>query len=128
MPQAVTHNISVQVEPRYHVGSSKPTLDRYVFAYRVTITNHSDFEVQLHSRHWFIFDGDGTIREVKGDGVVGEQPTISPGESFAYVSWCPLSYPIGKMEGTYTLIRLVDRFYFEVIIPTFELVADIIKN
>jgi ApaG protein len=94
-----------------------------MFSYKINIENLSDYTVQLISRHWYIFDSNGTHREVEGEGVIGVQPVIEPHENYEYVSGCNLKTEIGKMSGTYTFKRLVDNQLFEVTIPEFELLC-----
>jgi ApaG protein len=120
MYRAITHEIEVGVEPFYLEDRSDPSQSRYFWAYRVTISNHSNGRVQLLSRYWRITDGLGRVEEVRGPGVVGEQPALDPGDSFQYTSGCPLTTPSGIMVGTYTM---VDRrgATFEVQIPAFSL-------
>ena len=93
--QALTEGIRVRVQSQYLADQSSPRDDRFVFAYTITISNESTFTAQLRTRHWIIADGRGEIEEVKGDGVVGEQPRLSPGQSFQYTSGCVLTTPIG---------------------------------
>jgi ApaG protein len=102
--EAVTRGIRVQVEAAYDADRSNPALQQWFFVYRITISNESDATVQLISRHWIITDGDSNVEEVKGPGVVGEQPVLRPGESHTYTSGCPLPTPFGKMEGTYQIV------------------------
>jgi ApaG protein len=118
--RALTHDIEVTVEPFYLPDRSEPDKDHYVWGYRVTIANHSTREVQLLSRYWNITDGRGKVEEVRGAGVVGEQPQLSPGDSFQYTSGCPLSTPSGIMVGRYTM-RDDDGRLFDVDIPAFSL-------
>lgn len=120
MYRALTHDIEVTVEPFYLPDRSEPDKDHYVWGYRVTIANHSTREVQLLSRYWNITDGRGKVEEVRGAGVVGEQPQLSPGDSFQYTSGCPLSTPSGIMVGRYTM-RDDDGRLFDVDIPAFSL-------
>jgi ApaG protein len=120
MYRAVTRNIAVSVEPFYLPGRSDPEAERYIWAYRVTIENRSDSSVQLLSRYWHITDGKGRVEEVRGAGVVGEQPLLGPGDSYQYTSGCPLSTPSGIMVGTYTM-RDEHGEVFEVDIPAFSL-------
>jgi ApaG protein len=120
MYRAVTHNIEVIVEPIYLEEQSDPTEDRYVWAYRVTIANRSDALVQLLSRYWRITDGMGRVEEVRGPGVVGEQPRLNPGDSYQYMSGCPLPTPSGIMVGSYTM-RKGGGETFEIDIPAFSL-------
>jgi ApaG protein len=94
-----------------------------MFAYKINIENLTDYSVQLMRRHWFIFDSNGTRREVEGEGVVGQQPVIDPGQSHEYVSGCNLKTDMGKMEGSYEMRRLVDDEEFEVIVPNFNMIA-----
>ena len=117
----VTSGIKVSVETFYRPDQSNPARTQYVFAYRITITNNSDYSVQLKRRHWFVLDSNATNREVEGEGVVGEQPIVSNGESYQYVSGCNLDSEIGKMYGTYMMERLIDKKKFYVRIPEFQL-------
>lgn len=125
---ATTHGIQVSVVPHYHDEMSKPSLNKYVHSYMVTIKNLSGLDVQLISRQWFITDANGKVREVQGDGVIGLQPKLEPEESHSYQSWCPLSTPVGKMSGSYMMIRTVDNSVFEVEIPEFKLIANFKMN
>ena len=102
---ATTHGVLVQVRSQYLEEQSQPAMQRFVFAYEITITNNGTEVVQLHSRHWIITDGLGEVQEVKGPGVVGEQPILSPGESFRYTSGAILPTPRGTMRGTYQMHR-----------------------
>jgi ApaG protein len=120
MYRAVTRNIGVNVEPFYLADRSDPDDGRYVWAYRVTIDNQSDEFVKLLSRYWHITDGTGRIEEVRGPGVVGEQPELKPGDSYQYTSGCPLSTPSGIMVGTYTM-RSGRGEVFDIEIPAFSL-------
>jgi ApaG protein len=104
LSEAVTKNVSVEVLSQYSPENSHPQQGEWMFQYTVRITNMSLENVQLISRHWIITDAAEEIREVKGPGVVGEQPVLAPGESFKYSSWCPLKTPLGKMRGTYQMI------------------------
>jgi ApaG protein len=100
---AVTNNVRVEVLSRYSPENSHPLQDTWVFQYTVRITNQGVEAVQLISRHWIITDAFEHTEEVKGPGVVGEQPILAPGESFKYSSWCPLKTPMGMMQGTYQM-------------------------
>ena len=102
--EMITQNIRVTVQSFYIPEQSQPTDDVYFFAYRVQISNEGSSQVQLLSRHWVINDGHGKSQEVRGPGVIGEQPVLDPGESFVYSSFCPLSTPVGSMEGTYQMV------------------------
>ncbi len=102
---ATTNGVLVQVRSQFLEDQSQPALQSYVFAYEITITNNGTEVVQLHSRHWIIEDGLGEVQEVKGPGVVGEQPILSPGESFRYTSGAVLRTARGTMHGTYQMHR-----------------------
>jgi ApaG protein len=102
---AITNGIRVTVSSAYVAGQSAPKARRYVFAYTVRITNEGSETAQLRSRHWIITDGNGKIEQVRGPGVVGEQPTLRPGEHFEYTSGCVLETPRGQMHGTYQMVR-----------------------
>ena len=102
--EAVTNNVRVEVESRYSPQHSQLFQDRWVFQYSIRITNEGYETVQLLSRHWIITDAADSTEEVKGSGVVGEQPVLRPGESFEYSSWCPLKTSSGVMRGTYRMI------------------------
>jgi len=117
---AITRGISVSVEPVYLEANSSPANSQYVWAYRVTIENQGHETVQLLSRHWMITNARGELNEVKGPGVVGEQPVLKPGESYQYTSGCPLNTPWGMMGGSYQMeTEKGERFDIE--IPTFSL-------
>jgi ApaG protein len=120
MYSAITRNIEVNVEPFYLAERSDPDENRYVWAYRVTIDNQSDEFVKLLSRYWHITDGAGRVQEVRGPGVVGEQPELNPGDSYQYTSGCPLSTPSGIMVGTYRMQNGQGEI-FEIDIPAFSL-------
>lgn len=117
-----TRAIRVAVDPFYVAEQSAPRAGRYVFGYRVTIENRGGETVQLVGRHWRITDGLGRLIEVKGAGVVGEQPRLGPGESFKYTSGTPLDTPSGIMVGTYRMVT-EDGESFDVKIPAFSLDA-----
>ena len=96
--------ISINVATDYVDDQSDPDIGRYVFAYTITIANQGSVAARLLSRHWVITDGNGKVEEVRGPGVVGEQPILDPGQSFDYTSGCPLTTDVGKMEGSYQMI------------------------
>lgn len=121
METLTTQGIRISVEPFYLPHESIPIQHRYVFAYRVTIHNQSTETVQLLRRHWHIIESNGVRREVEGEGVVGLQPVLNPGESHQYTSWCPLMTDIGKMYGEFQMMRLSDEMQFSVKIPEFKL-------
>ena len=102
--EAVTRGIRIRVEARYAPQRSQPSQEQWFFLYTVRIANESDVTVQLISRHWIITDGAGQVEEVRGLGVVGQQPVLERGEAFEYTSGCPLSTPFGSMHGTYQLV------------------------
>ncbi|MBZ6077238.1 Co2+/Mg2+ efflux protein ApaG [Microvirga puerhi] len=103
MYKAVTRGISVTVTPRYMPEESSPSDNRYFFAYTVEIINTGLERVQLRARYWKIIDERGHTQEVRGPGVVGEQPILGPGESYSYTSGCPLPTPSGTMQGCYVM-------------------------
>ena len=125
---ATTHGVKVTVVSHFQEGHSRPSANKYVHSYDVTISNYSGLDIQLISRHWIIKDAMGKIREVKGDGVIGLQPILLPEESHSYTSWCPISTPFGSMKGSYVMIRKSDNSIFEVVIPEFKLIADFKLN
>ena len=120
MYETVTRDICVAVEPHFLADQSQPDQNRYVWAYRVTIRNDGGRTVQLRSRYWRITDGAGRVQEVRGDGVVGKQPRLAPGESFQYTSGTPLPTPSGFMTGTYQM-QTGEGEEFDIDIPTFSL-------
>ncbi len=119
---AETAGITVRVQPHFAAEHSDPDRGRWAWTYHVRIENGTDRAVQLLDRHWIITDGTGRRTEVEGPGVVGEQPVIAPGESFDYVSGCPLPTPWGRMEGSYGMVA-ADGSRFRVAIPAFDLVS-----
>jgi ApaG protein len=120
MYKAVTRGISVAVTPRYMPEESSPDEGRYFFAYTVEIINTTLVPVQLKARYWRIVDGHGQVQEVRGAGVVGEQPVLGPGESYSYTSGCPLPTPNGTMQGSY-MMETADGENFDAEIPAFSL-------
>jgi ApaG protein len=118
----VTHGVRVTVRSQYLLDQSSPRDDRYVFAYSVSISNEGSEAAQLRTRHWIITDGRGTIDEVRGDGVVGEQPNLRPGQTFQYTSGCVLTTPVGTMQGSYRMWR-ADGTYFDANIAPFSLAS-----
>jgi ApaG protein len=123
MEIAVTQGITVTVEHQYLPEHSDQRDSRFVFGYHIRIENGSTFTVQLLRRHWYITDAASQIREVEGEGVVGEQPVLLPGEQYQYTSYCDLNTDMGKMRGTYLMTRREDGTFFEVEIPEFRMVA-----
>ncbi|MDQ8027091.1 MAG: Co2+/Mg2+ efflux protein ApaG [Brevundimonas sp.] len=118
--EAETDGILVRVRPSYLAGQSDPEGGRWVWAYQVEIVNLSASPVQLVARRWTITDALGHVEEVRGPGVVGEKPTIQPGDSYSYASGCPLGTPSGSMVGAYSMVDDLGRM-FEVAIPAFSL-------
>ncbi len=123
MVNTVTEGVKVSVETLYQQEYSNPANEHFMFAYKITIENMTDYAVQLMRRRWDIFDSNGTKREVEGEGVVGLQPVIEPGYSHEYVSGCNLKTEMGSMKGEYQMLRLLDNRTFDVNIPEFQLVA-----
>ena len=123
MDTQTTQGVQVTVTTNYLPDYSSPGQQHFVFAYKINIQNNSEFTVKLLRRYWQIFDSNGTVREVEGEGVVGQQPTLEPGDSHQYVSGCNLKTGIGKMIGHYTMERLVDGREFKVDIPEFVLIV-----
>jgi len=130
-----TRGLRVQVKPQFvpdedldanapHLGTGEQWKGRrFIFAYHITVTNQSERTVQLLRRRWRIVDADGDVNVVEGDGVVGRQPTLKPGQAFEYASYCPLSTPWGTMEGAYIFIEPGTREEFEVAVGRFYLVS-----
>ena len=120
MYRETTRAIQVTVEPNFIETESSPEEGQYFWAYRIEISNLGEEVVRLRSRHWRITDANGRIEEVRGAGVVGKQPVLKPGESFAYTSGCPLSTPSGIMVGTYQMQNEKGEL-FSIAIPAFSL-------
>jgi ApaG protein len=116
----VRHKINIQVETNYLVEQSEPREQRYVFAYTITIRNEGEVPAKLLTRHWIITDANGRVQKVRGDGVVGEQPYLKPGQDFRYSSGAVLETPVGTMQGSYQMIA-DDGTKFEAPIPAFRL-------
>ena len=119
--EAETEGVLVRVRPSYLAGQSDPDGGRWVWAYQVEIVNLTSVPVQLMARRWVITDGQGRVEEVRGAGVVGEQPVIKPGDSYSYASGCPLGTPTGSMVGGYYMTDLSTGHAFEAAIPAFSL-------
>ncbi len=101
----LTHGVRIQAAAQYLAEHSDPELKQYLFVYRIIIFNEGDESARLKTRHWVIVDADGKRRDVEGPGVVGEYPDLAPGESFEYLSSCPLETPWGTMQGSYSFER-----------------------
>ena len=109
--EALTRNVRVRVRAQYDPERSDPSENQWFFLYTIQISNEGHQTVQLLSRHWIITDGKGQVQEIRGLGVVGEQPVLAPGERFEYTSGCPLTTPFGSMQGTYQMVsENQDRF------------------
>jgi ApaG protein len=120
MRETSAYDIQVAAKSFYVDEQSIPEQDRYVFAYRITISNAGEIPARLLTRHWIIADSNGKVQEVRGDGVVGEQPHLRPGESFQYTSGAVIETPVGSMRGSYQMIA-DDGFKFDAEIPVFTL-------
>jgi ApaG protein len=118
--ETTTNGICVEVDARYSPEHSTPQLGQWFFLYTVRISNVGDETVQLLARHWIVTDATGKVEEVRGPGVVGEQPVLEPGEAFQYTSGCPLPTPFGSMRGRYDM-RAASGTRFQAEIPAFEL-------
>ena len=127
MSNAITEGIRVTVRSHYVPEQSAPRAKRYVFAYTVRITNEGQLTAQLRTRHWIITDADGNVDEVRGEGVVGAQPTLRPGQHFEYTSGCVLRTPRGTMHGTYRMHR-EDGRVFDATIAPFDLALPMTLN
>ncbi len=114
------YEFTVSVVPQYLADQSNPDDDEYLFAYTVTVRNTGEVAAKLLARHWIITDADGDVEEVRGDGVVGEQPVLKPGQAFQYTSGCPLTTPVGSMKGSYQC-EAEDGTRFDAPIPEFIL-------
>ena len=124
---AKTGDIVVRVSVSYLPEQSEPSKGRWFWAYHIRIENEGEARVKLVSREWVISDGRGITHEVRGEGVVGEQPVLEPGGSFDYVSGCPLTTPTGAMEGRYFMVA-ADGSSLEVAIPRFPLIAPAVTS
>lgn len=116
------NKIDIKVRPTYIADQSDPVNNHYVFSYTVTIRNNGSDAAKLLTRHWVITDGDGLIQEVKGEGVIGEQPHLKPGEGFQYTSGTFMNTPFGTMHGSYQMVSDSGE-KFDAEIPTFQLTA-----
>lgn len=123
MVTPIMQGIRINVHAIYQSSYSKPEDSHYLFSYYITIENKTEHPVQLLRRHWHIFDSSGEYNEVEGEGVIGQQPVLMPGEIFEYESACNLTTDMGKMHGTYLMERTIDKLRFMVQIPEFELIA-----
>jgi ApaG protein len=119
--EATTNGVQVEAVARFSAEHSAAHLGQWFFLYTIRITNLSDETVQLVARHWVITDATGSVEEVRGPGVVGEQPVLEPGESFEYTSGCPLKTPFGFMRGRYEMLAPAGGRRFEAEVAPFEL-------
>ena len=119
-PEPGRHKIKVDVETNYVEDQSDPRERRYVFAYTITIRNEGQVPARLLTRHWIITDANGKVQEVRGDGVVGEQPYLKPGQGFRYSSGAVIETPVGSMHGSYRMVD-DDGAHFDAPIPAFRL-------
>lgn len=123
MISQISLGVKVSVETYYQPEYSNPINSEFMFAYRITIENNNEYPVKLLRRHWNIFDSCGSKSEVDGEGVVGVQPLVSPGETYQYISGCNLQTEMGKMDGNYQFENIHTKKYFDVMIPAFQMVA-----
>ncbi|MBK9448053.1 MAG: Co2+/Mg2+ efflux protein ApaG [Bacteroidetes bacterium] len=123
-----TEDVIVSVQSAYLPEQSNPAMDHFMFAYRIRITNESSFTVQLLRREWFITDAVGRKRKVEGDGVIGLQPILAPGQTHEYVSGCDFKTPLGQMRGFYGMVRRDNHAEFKVRIPKFTMATPVALN
>ena len=128
MVTSITEGIKVSVVTEYQKDYSSPARSNYVYTYKITIENNSEYTIQLLRRQWFIHDSSCPVKEVEGEGVVGKMPVLEPGEIHSYVSGCNLQSGYGKMRGSYLMERIVDGKRFRVCIPEFTLIAPHLNN
>lgn len=128
MASKISEGIEINVETFYQPDYSNAVSGEFMFAYRISIENRNNFPVKLHRRHWYIFDSNGENREVEGEGVVGVQPVLNPGEKYQYVSGCNLHTEMGRMHGTYLMEDITNKKTFEVKIPAFEMIVPFKNN
>lgn len=121
MISKISAGVKITVESYFQPEYSDPKNNHYTFAYKISIENKNDFAVKLLRRRWLIFDSNGIMKEVEGDGVVGVQPVIEPSNSYYYISGCNLNTELGKMQGNYMFENLVNKKTFNAIIPAFVL-------
>lgn len=125
--EAITSGVKVQVVSKFIPEHTNPDIPRYFFAYWVTITNDSETAIKLLDRHWEITDAIGKLEVVTGEGVIGKQPIIKPGESFSYNSFCPIETEFGMMSGHYKVKR-EDGHFMKIEIPKFQLISPFSVN
>jgi len=128
MTTQITDGVKISVVTQFQSDYSSPRQSHFVFTYKIRIENCSNYTIQLLRRHWYIHDSNAVVKEVEGEGVVGQQPILEPGEVHEYVSGCNLRTGLGKMRGTYLMERVVDGKKFKVIIPEFIMVVPYLLN
>ena len=127
MSTAMTRGILVTVRSQYIPEKSSTAARQFAFAYTVNIANRGEVTAQLESRHWIITDAEGDVQEVRGEGVVGAQPVLEPGEEFEYTSWCMIATPVGTMRGSYQMVT-ADGERFDAEIAPFKLTPSPLLN
>lgn len=128
MSDTTTRGVRIVVRPRFVPEQSDPGAGQWLFAYHITIQNTGDKAVQLVSRHWVITNGEGQVEEVRGAGVVGQQPRLKPGEEFQYTSGCPLTTPVGTMHGEFNMVETDSGEKFDAKIQPFTLAVPKLLN
>lgn len=123
MISQITKGVKITVRTHFQPAYSRPEMSHFLFTYKIMIENTSEYSVKLLRRHWYIFDSNGEHREVEGDGVVGQQPVLMPNEIYEYESACNLTTDMGKMHGTFEMMRIIDKEIFLAEIPEFKLIA-----
>jgi ApaG protein len=123
MIASISNGIKIEINTQYVLAMSKPEQGSFMFSYNISITNTSDYTVQLTKRFWRIFDSDYSLKYVEGAGVVGEQPILVPNQKFEYNSGCNLNSDMGYMQGYYTFVNTITNEEFKVQIPRFELIV-----
>ena len=128
MVSKISEGVEISVETFFQSDYSNPLNGEYMFAYRITIENHNNFTIKLLRRHWHIFDSNGEHREVEDEGVVGIQPVLRPGEHYQYVSGCNLRTEMGRMHGSYLMENQDTKGFFDVNIPSFDMIVPKIQD
>lgn len=123
MISKISEGVTVSVETFFQPDYSNPANNEYMFTYRITLENSNTFPVQLLRRHWYIFDSSAGHREVEGEGVIGVQPVIHPGEKYQYVSGCDLRSEMGRMHGMYFMENSHNKQTFIINIPAFDMIV-----
>ena len=123
MVSKISEGVTISVETFYQPDYSNLLDSEFMFAYRITIENNNSFSIRLLRRHWFIFDSNNNHREVEGEGVIGIQPQISPGDKYQYISGCNLRTEMGRMYGNYSMENINNKKAFSVNIPAFEMIV-----